>query len=123
MNPEEATLLFVYNANSGMLNTIIDGAHKVLSPKTYACNLCDITYGMFAENKVWKKFRESNTLTFDFLYKDEFLQQYASKFGHAYNFPIVLIKNKGDLEVFIASKELNTLKTAQELIAVIEERL
>lgn len=115
-------LLFIYNANSGKINGYLDALHKIVSPKTYDCNLCDITYGVFSENKVWKKFRTSCSLTMEFLHRDEFLKQYASKFGSKHTFPVVLIQNKGELELFISTEELNGLKNAGELIDLISER-
>ena len=36
MNDREYTLLFVYNADSGLFNTMADIGHKLLSPETYA---------------------------------------------------------------------------------------
>jgi hypothetical protein len=37
------SLVFVYNADSGVFNTLSDIAHKIFSPETYACNLCALT--------------------------------------------------------------------------------
>ncbi|MEX0996394.1 MAG: GTPase [Flavobacteriaceae bacterium] len=115
-------LLFIYNANSGKINGYLDALHKVVSPKTYACNLCDITYGVFRENKSWKKFKTSSKIPMEFLHLDEFKKQYASKFGSKFTFPIVLLENKGELELFISTEELNGLKNANELIDLIRER-
>jgi hypothetical protein len=39
-------LLFVYNADSGLAAALFDSAHKLLSPQTYACNLCALTHGL-----------------------------------------------------------------------------
>jgi len=119
-NQKLQKLIFVYNANSGIGNMILDGVHKIVSPGTYKCNLCDITYGAFAENKVWKKFREGTTLEMEFLHKNEFQKQYASKFGHKVTFPIVLTATNNVLEVFIATEELNALNSTVELIDLIK---
>ncbi|MBT8306996.1 MAG: GTPase [Maribacter sp.] len=116
-------LIFVYNADSGLSNMIIDGAHKIFSPSTYACNLCDITYGTFTENRIWKKFREATSLKMEFLHKDEFKNRYASKFGYKFDYPIVLITAKENLEVFINVEELNQLENAEDLIAMIQKRI
>ncbi|PKP25884.1 MAG: GTPase [Bacteroidetes bacterium HGW-Bacteroidetes-2] len=116
-------LLFVYNANSGKMNGYIDALHKVVSPKTYACNLCDITYGIFKENKVWKRFRETSETPMEFLHLDEFKKKYASKFGHKFTFPIVLLDTANTLEIFIHTKELNAMKNADALIQLIVERM
>lgn len=116
-------LLFIYNANSGKVNGYLDALHKLVSPQTYSCNLCGITFGVFTENKAWKKFRKSNDVPMDFKHRDEFKKQYASKFGSKYTFPIVLLENKGELELFISTEELNELNTAEELIQLIVERV
>ena len=116
-------LLFVYNANSGTRNAILDSMHKVFSPKTYNCKLCDITFGVFSENKTWRRFREDNQHQMVFLHKDEFAKGYKSKFGHKFTFPIVLTEGANGLEVLIGTEELNRLESAQDLIALVEEGL
>ena len=30
-------IIFVYNADSGLVNGLIDWAHKIVSPETYSC--------------------------------------------------------------------------------------
>lgn len=116
------SLLFVYNANSGFGNIILDGAHKVLSPGTYKCNLCELTFGFISERAVWKRFRNQSELQMKFLYKDEFKKAYASKFIPRFTFPIVLAESADGLEVFIGTSELNGMEAADELIRLIEER-
>ncbi|MDC6361314.1 MULTISPECIES: GTPase [Flavobacteriaceae] len=116
-------LLLVYNADSGTRNAILDSIHKVFSPSTYECNLCDITYGLVSENRVWKKFRKERGGQLEFLHRDEFKKLYASKFGAKFTFPIVLLESHTDLEVFIATDELYQLQTASELVALVEQRI
>lgn len=116
-------LIFIYNADSGMRNMIIDSAHKIFSPDTYECSLCDITYGAFTENSIWKNFRKETDLEMEFLHKDEFAKAYASKFGHKFTFPIVLNVNEGALEIFVRTEELNGLENAENLIELVKERL
>ncbi len=115
-------LIFIYNADSGLRNQLIDGAHKILSPATYECNLCDITYGAFTENKVWKEFRKQSDLDLEFLHRDEFAKAYRSKFGYKFTFPIVLASVDENLEVFIKTEELNALENADALIGLIAGR-
>src|SRR5690606_25446016 len=105
------------------INGYLDALHKLVSPKTYSCNLCEITYGVFTENKTWKKFRTSGNFPMKFIHLDEFKKQYASKFGSKFTFPIVLLENKGELELFISTNELNGLKNAEGLIEMISDRL
>lgn len=116
-------LVFIYNAESGLRNAILDSAHKIWSPDSYACSLCDITYGTFTENSVWKKFRNETNLDMEFLHKDEFSKAYASKFGYKFTFPIVLAESTSGLEVFIKTEELNDLENSEALIALVQERI
>ncbi|KQC29837.1 hypothetical protein [Flagellimonas eckloniae] len=116
-------LIFIYNANSGKRNALMDSMHKVFNPSTYDCKLCDITFGVMTENKTWKKFRQEIELQMEFLHKDEFAKKYASKFGHKFNFPIVLIEGEQGLEILISKEELNQLETANGLVDLVKERV
>ncbi len=116
-------LVFVYNANSGKRNAVMDSMHKVFSPITYDCKLCDITFGVISENRTWKKFRKQSTDQMTFLHKDEFAKKYASKFGYKFEFPIVLIETHNGLEVLVSTQELNAMKTAHGLVRLLKERL
>jgi hypothetical protein len=40
-------------------NSVTDFAHKMLSPSTYECQLCALTYGSFSMKQKWKSFIES----------------------------------------------------------------
>ena len=115
-------IIFIYNANSGARNAVLDSVHKVFSPKTYDCNLCDITFGVVSENRTWKRFRKESHHNMVFLHKDEFAKIYASKFGYKFQFPIVLIEGENGLEVLISTAELNQLKKPEELIQLVKER-
>lgn len=116
-------ILFIYNANSGARNAVMDSMHKVFSPSTYDCKLCDITYGVISENRTWKKFRQNSLHKMVFLHKDEFAKRYASKFGYKFEFPIVLVEGEKGLEILISTQELNELKTAHGLIRILKERI
>ena len=51
----ESELIFIYNAKSGLVNEFLDFAHKIVSPGTYNCNLCAISYGNFSMKKKRRK--------------------------------------------------------------------
>ncbi|MDJ0535794.1 MAG: GTPase [Xenococcaceae cyanobacterium MO_207.B15] len=108
-------LIFVYNADSGWMNTLIDIGHKALSPQTYECNLCGLTFGLVSEHKQWKQFREESDTEMEFLHRDEFEQKYARKF----KYPVIL-KEDNDLSVAISQAELNQIKTLDELISQVK---
>ena len=76
-------LVFVYNADSGVLNLMKDIAHKLLSPATYPCSLCDLTYSALGERKSWIRFRKSLSVSQEYLHIDEFVSQYRGSVGVA----------------------------------------
>ena len=110
-------IIFVYNAKSGFVNSILDIGHKVISPKTYECNLCSITYGLMSEKKEWRKFKESSRDELVFLHRDEFEKKYKEK----REYPIVLGINETDgLDVLISADTLNEMKSVNDLIHALD---
>ena len=69
-------LLFVYNADSGLFNTMADIGHKIFSPETYECALCALTHGYFKERTEWRSFIEGLEIECDFMHRDEFNRHY-----------------------------------------------
>lgn len=115
-------LVFVYNADSGRLNNYLDSLHKVVSPSTYDCNLCAITFGAFKENELWKAFRESSSHEMSFLHRDEFSKEFASESSEDLKLPVVYSEEEGKLETLIPKEELDTLDSAEALIETIMKR-
>lgn len=109
-------LLFIYNADSGLINTMMDIGHKVISPDTYQCNLCDLTFGIVGENKKWKQFREESSAEMIFLHKDEFEQQYNQKF----DYPIVIQEDQ-ELKIVISQTDLVNVSTLDQLIKTVKD--
>ena len=58
----------VYNAKSGFFNKLSDAAHKAISPSTYQCDLCSLTYGLTSMKTEWKAFITKYDM--EFTYKD-----------------------------------------------------
>lgn len=116
-------LIFVYNAFSGTHNAVLDSLHKLVKPKTYACSLCKVTYGVFSEKAQWKKFRKESKISMEFLHIDEFEKQYASKFGYKFTYPIVLCDYEDDLGICVTTEELDNLSSVESLIKLIQERI
>jgi hypothetical protein len=68
---DQPQLLFVYNADSGLFNTVADIAHKIFAPQTYACDLCALTHGYFTERDAWRGFIEALGVPCEFLHRDQ----------------------------------------------------
>ena len=113
--------MFVYNANSGAINALLDAAHKIVRPETYQCALCDITHGVFKEKELWLRFRESVKTPLEFLHRDEFLKAYKSKWLPKYEFPIVLAVTEDGFEVVISKDSFVLIESPEMLIEQVNE--
>lgn len=107
------SLIFVYNANSGRVNALLDAGHKLISPSTYPCSLCALTYDTFTENTHWKAFREDSNTEMTFYHKDEFEQEYPNI---KITYPAVLKLEDKQLSILINHQELDKLTTVESLI-------
>ena len=96
------------------MNAVLDTAHKILSPSTYQCQLCQLSYGLVKENQAWRAFRESLQEEVVFLHRDEFEEQFAQKF----DYPVLLRENGDDFEVLLTAKQFNAVTDTQSLIDV-----
>lgn len=122
MSEQNSRLLMVYNANGGIANMVLDGLHKLISPSTYPCSLCALTWGPVAMRSRWREFLDNLGLDAAFYHKDEFAEAYPEANP---SLPAILIEREGDAapSVLVASDELNALRTLDELIEVVERRL
>ena len=115
--------MFVYNANSGFGNAFLNSVHKTLDPKTYNCNLCAITFGLFSENKKWKEFRQGSGLEMEFLHRDEFKKRYPNETRGKEAFPQVFILKVGKLQEFLPKAVINAMKSQEDLILAVQAKL
>lgn len=102
-------LIFVYNANSGLWNGAMDAVHKVMSPSTYKCSLCKITYGTLKAKKSWINFIRDLPIESRFLHKDDFHQEFQKD----KELPAIFIQNKRELIKIISSSQLKEMSLAQ----------
>lgn len=110
-------LLFVYNADAGFFNMVTDIAHKIFSPATYPCSLCDLTYGILKIRPEWDEFVQNSPVPFVFLHKDEFHHAYPDLKDMA--LPVVLLQDGNAHSALIPAAELNALQSVAALSEVI----
>ena len=115
-----STLVFVYNADSGLFNALTDLAHKVFSPQTYQCNLCALTHSNLGMHKQWKRFIESLDREVEFLHADELKSRYAVK---GLSLPVVFEKKGGKLETLIDTNSINACQNIEDLQQMIVSKM
>jgi len=113
-------LVFVYNAESGLFNTLSDVAHKMFAPQTYACNLCALTHSTFGMRREWREFLESLDARLEFLHADELRSRYGLT---QLALPSILRKRGASLEELMDAAAINSCRTMGELKQAITDRL
>ena len=113
------TLLFVYNADSGPLNALLDFGHKIVSPGTYPCSLCALTFGPFGMRREWREFTQNLGVPLEFLHADELKERYGTQDAAL---PAVFIKRER-LEPLLTRPELDRLGSLGELQTAVTRAL
>lgn len=115
------TLIFVYNARGGLLPALGDMVHKIVSPATYPCSLCALTYGAVSMRGEWRRYLDGTGLPTLFLYRDEFRSHLDDRY---LALPVILLGGEGpEPEVLVSAAELDALPGLPALIALVEARL
>jgi hypothetical protein len=113
------TIVFVYNADSGLFNTLTDTAHKLFSPETYECNLCAMTFSALGMKKEWREFLDTMDAPFEFMHRDDLKEKY----GLEVELPAVFIKSGKDLKLIIEASSINECKDIDELKRLVNGRV
>jgi hypothetical protein len=113
-------IVFVYNADSGVASLVKDFIHRIVSPETYPCNLCAVTYGNFGMKGSWRSFVENLEVPVVFLHKDEFSEAYEFQ---GVEFPSAFMEEDGNLEYLITADEMDTVESVNELKTMLRRRL
>ena len=114
-------LIFVYNSDGTVASLIKDVVHKLISPETYPCNLCRLTYPLTSTQVEWRKFIELLPHEVVFLHRDEFREQYPVLKN--VQLPAVFRAGASELQLIISHIEINKAKNLSELIEVVRKSL
>ena len=114
-------LIFVYNSDGTIASLVKDTAHKIISPKTYPCNLCRITYPGVTMQEEWQKFIQSLPHEVLFLHRDEFHKQYPNKKNT--QLPAAFTENPTELNLLVPHTEINRAKNVKDLIEIVKRFL
>ena len=115
------TILFIYNANEGLFSAMADAAHKLVSPATYPCSLCAITYGAVSMRGEWKAYLKRLPHETRFYHREDFARDWP---GEAVTLPAILeVTHGGRLSTLIPKEDLDKVQSVAQLITMLEDRL
>ncbi|MFA6219781.1 MAG: hypothetical protein WC692_08370 [Erythrobacter sp.] len=121
MGLQRPEILMVYNADGGLLSTLLDSVRKVVSPSSHDCPLCKITHGAVTMRYEWRQFLGTLPHLKTSLHRDQFLARYP---WAPIALPAILLVEEGrDPMVLVGREQLLKMSTVKELALFLENRL
>lgn len=115
------TILFVYNLDSGVLQSIHD--YSTMKPATSgpeASPLIKLTVSPLGIKKEWKRFLKELRIPSRSLDRDEFIKEFGRR---PITYPIVLLKKGSELSILISTEEIIACGELRDLMSLVEERI
>jgi hypothetical protein len=113
-------LVFVYNGDSGVASGLIHYVHKIVSPSTYKCSLCALTYNALGRRGDWERYLARLEAAPVFLHRDEFRRRYPTAVDPL---PAVFLDREGRLELVLGKVELDACRDLDALTEALDSRL
>lgn len=113
-------LLFVYNAEAGLVAGLMDSIHKVMSPETYPCRLCAITYGAVRMDPRWRAWLKSARFEAVFHHRADFRAAHPNV---AIDLPAILVSDSKGLRTLLDARDFASIPDLDALIARLDELL
>jgi len=114
------TLLFIYNADSGILPGLKEYSSKAgISHGRNLCNLTAITSTPIGMKKDWKRFVRDLNIPARFLNRNEFISEIGAGL---ITFPAILVQMGKDLLIVASSEEINRCTSLDDLISLVRQR-
>ncbi len=113
-------IIFVYNAEAGFLNGMMDSVHKIVSPSTYECSLCAITHGSFTMDRTWRDYLRGLPLETVFHHRKDFRAAYPMA---DVALPAILLEKDGKITELVDAARLNAQTHVNGLIKALDAAL
>lgn len=113
-------LVFVYNAKNDFVSKSLAFAHKIISPHTYRCILCSLTYGNFGIKKEWQTFLNTIHMETRFMYANEYQQLFSNQ---NQTYPAIFLVQNNQWKSLVSPTDFKVLQSPQQLIQLLESKL
>ena len=115
-------ILFVYNVDLTVSALVSDFLHRLTSPETYPCRLCDLTYDRFTMKRDWKRFTAGLGVPVRFELRDRFHRQFPAHAAVA--LPAVFhVLSDGSLHKILSAERIGKATTLDELESLVQTTL
>lgn len=100
---------------------VMDSVHKLVSPATYPCQLCAVTYGLATMRREWRAFLDGLGMDLLFHHRPDFRAAWPQ--AAAWPLPVVAVEQGGQLTPLISADDFAEIKDLTRLITLTQARL
>jgi len=112
--------VIVHNTQAGVTAALIDSLHKIVSPQTYPCSLCAVTYGALTIQPRWRAYLKTSQIPVAFYHRADFEAAYPRA---DLRLPLIAHECNDRLDVLLSATERAQLPDLDALIAAFDARL
>ncbi|THD68892.1 hypothetical protein E7Z59_00755 [Robertkochia marina] len=116
-------LVFVYNAGKGWFNAFTDSIHKVVSPRTYPCDLCSLTHGLTRMRPEIRRYLTEFNGDTVFYHLNDLPDNCKKPLADAGGAPALFLEYKDEMLLLFDKTELSRFESATLFIAELKRRL
>jgi hypothetical protein len=114
-------LVIVYNAEAGLAAGVMDSLHKLVSPGTYPCQLCAVTYGLATMKREWRTFLDGLGMELLFHHRPDFRAAFPQ--AADWPLPLIAVETGGVLRPLVGAAELTQAVDLWALMTMVQARL
>ena len=117
----KGTLLIVYNADEGLFAALGDAVHKAVSPDTYPCSLCAVSYGAVRMRPEWRAYLKALPYEVRFHHRPDFRRAYPAL--AELPLPAILLDEGTGPRVLLDAATLDGVRGVDGLVAALDTAL
>jgi hypothetical protein len=99
----------------------MDSVHKIVSPSTYNCQLCAVTYGLTSMRRDWRVFLDGLGMELVFHHRPDFRQAFPQ--AADWPLPLVAVEEGGRLRELVSAADFAGIPDLPSLVQVVSDRL
>jgi hypothetical protein len=99
----------------------MDSVHKIMSPSTYPCQLCAITYGLLAMKREWRRFLDGLGMEVMFHHRPDFRTAFPQ--AADWPLPLIAVETDGALAPLVSARDFAAIPDVAALMRVVRQRL
>jgi hypothetical protein len=100
---------------------MMDSIHKLVSPSTYDCDLCAITYGAVSMNKEWRAYLKALPFDVHFFHKPDFLIAHPDQ--SETQLPLIGVETASGVEILLSAAAIKRCATVDALTVALNKNL